>query len=93
MIKNKNIYSNQELTRIKGKVLLKANTPITKILTTLYICNKTGKRLRKRKTQRKKASGRKKTLDQSLKLSIRNLIDHNPYLTPGEIVDIFDLNC
>ena len=86
MIKNKNIYSNQELTRIKGKVLLKANTPITKILTTLYICNKTGKRLRKRKTQRKKVTGRKKNLDQSLKLSIRNLIDR-------EIVDIFDLNC
>ena len=89
----KNILSIQESKRIEAKALLKAKRPIAKISKDVGVSEKTVKRLRRRGPKRKKGSGKRQILDRSDKLSIRNLIKANPFLTPPDIVNRLDLEC
>ena len=93
MVKNLKKISSQEMKRIKAKTLLKAKVPIQKISKATRLSMKTVERLQKRRSQRKKGSGRKPTLSRSEKISIRNLILHNPFYTAEDIVEKLDLDC
>jgi len=85
--------SKQELKRVAAKTLIKAKTPIQKILKLTRLSKRTVERLRKKGSKRKKGSGREETLNKSQKMSIRNKIKHNPFLTPADLVDQLELPC
>ena len=93
MGKTEKRISPQELRIVKAKSLLKAKTPIQKIQKETRLNLKTVQRLQNRRSQRKKGSGRKNILSRNTKISIRNLIYKNPFLTPANIVDMLDLPC
>jgi transposase len=86
-------FSKQETKRIRAKALLDAGTPTKKITKVAKVSEKTLQRLQSKGTQRQKGSGRRKILDRSLKLSIRNTVKHNPFLTPQDIVERLQLPC
>jgi len=90
MVKNLNKISSQEMKRVKAKTLLKAKVPIQKIPKATRLSMKTVERLQKRRSQRKKGSGRKPILRRSQKISIRNLILHNPFYTAEDIIERLD---
>ena len=70
------------------KTLLRAKMPIEKISKDVGVSKKTVERLRCKGSKRKKGSGKPAILDRSDKLSIRNIINNNPCLTPRDIVNI-----
>lgn len=93
MTKTQRKFSLQETKRIRGKALLRAGVRIEKIPRAVGLSMKTVQRLKKKGTRRHKGSGREKILSRSSKISIRNLIYHNPFYTPGDIVERLNLRC
>jgi len=85
--------SKQKEKRIKAKSLLKAKQPPKKISKQVSISERTVNRLKGRRTQRRKGSDRRAKLNRSSKLSIRNMIKANPYLTPRSLIQRLNLNC
>ena len=89
----KNILSKQECKRIQVKTLLRAKRPIEKITKDVGVSKKTVERLRCKGSKRKKGLGKPVIFDRSDKLSFRNIINNNPFLTPRNIVNGLDLDC
>ena len=85
--------SKQEERRIKAKSLLKAKQSPKKISKQVSISERTVEKLKGRRTQRKKGPGRRAKLNRSSKLSIRNMIKANPYLTPRRLIQRLNLDC
>ena len=85
--------SKQELKRVAAKTPIKAKIPIQKIPKLTRLSKRTVERLRKKGSKRKKGSGREETLNKSQKMSIRNKIEHNLFLTPADLVDQLELPC
>ena len=92
MVKNLNKIFSQEMKRVKAKILLKAKVQIQKIPKATRLSMKTVERLQKRRSQRKKGSGRKPILRRSQKISIRSLILHNSFCTAEDIIERLDLD-
>ena len=82
----------KKLRELRQK-LLQVKTPVDRISEICKVSYKTVNRLKKRRPQRKKGSGRRKFLNRSSKLSIRNSIDNNPFLNSQDLVNRLSLDC
>ena len=94
MVKRKNTISRQEFKRQQTKTLLQAHKPRNQIAKFVGITFKSVSNISKRKrVERRKASGRKEILDKRNKLRIIHLVRHNPFLSAEDIQVQLQLPC
>ena len=93
MIKKIKTLSNQELERREVKVLRRAGIGIRKTERVSGLSERTVYRLETRRAKRAPGSTGRKKLSRGQKISIRNTITNNPFLTPMDLINMLNLSC
>ena len=93
MTKKLKTISKQEKKRLRAKILRRAGVGISKTARLSRLSKRSIYRLDRRGSHRRPGSRGTKKLSRGTKISIRNTIDQNPFLTPIDLVDRLNLTC